>query len=251
MLQGDSLAQILLLLRQLVNRETGFEPFVFITRFQKLKEKFNAIKSHFPNDNVRFIENYVKSKDSLNNQTEKEILSALHLILERKKQTDILKILQGNTIVQKIQTDLPIKQESEKDKNTNVPWQSPNISKKTLVEMANIPRIRVSRTKAITNRQRWQFSQLFLDNGHWEVHGGQETSYKSIMLLRDSEIVYPEEYRKLEDILRQCGGYYRNLKDVYALQNDALENSFVFQNNSLIEKCRSDPQIFKKKRLEI
>jgi len=67
-----------------------------------------------------------------------------------------------------------------------------------------------------------------------------------MLLLEDGRVVYPGEYEKLQNILKKCGVENINLKDAYALQNDGLENAFEFHNNSLIEKCRSSPHLFKK-----
>jgi len=76
--------------------------------------------------------------------------------------------------------------------------------------------------------------------------GGPSTPYRSINLVKDAQIV-DSEFQKVEEILKKCGGEKTGrIVDVIALQNDALEKSFIFYCHSLIEKFRSSPILFKK-----
>jgi len=98
----------------------------------------------------------------------------------------------------------------------------------------------------VAPRQGWQFSSKFIEHENWQTHGGSTTPYKSILLLDEASVVDPQEFAKLKEILKKCGGKKANLKQVYAIQNNALENAFLFYTYSLSEKFRSSPNLFKK-----
>jgi len=118
----------------------------------------------------------------------------------------------------------------------------------SLKEMKNLlaqtkPKVRVTTFV----RYAWQYSLDFLENEKWEMQGGKNTPFRKFNIVNNSEVLDPVEYRKVKDILKKYGGEkIGKITDVIALQNDGLEKAFSFYNNSLIEKFRSSPQIFRK-----
>jgi len=62
-------------------------------------------------------------------------------------------------------------------------------------------------------------------------------------------VVDDSEYERVLDILRKCGcenSLFGLIRQVFAIQNDALERGFLFYSYSLLEKFKSSPQLFKK-----
>jgi len=98
----------------------------------------------------------------------------------------------------------------------------------------------------VETQSSWQFSSSFLEHPKWQVHGGNLTPYKSILLKDESEVIDPNEYAKIESFLKKSTLNTYHISKIFAVKNNALENAFTFFHNALQEKFRTTPALFKK-----